>query len=401
MQDDLKNPRRSFLKNLTGVAAFSGLAGLPGAAERRHAPPLQQSAARMPRIVPAYACLQDYKSLKQSSYDRTGGDFDSWKIAPGATKEIFSSDGPGVITHIWFTIAPEGWFPHPLKQTVLRIYWDGNEKPSVETPIGDFFGLTLDEYVLYQSALTDCAPVKALNSYFAMPFRRSARITVTNEANTPIGAFYSNIDYQIFPTLPDDAMYFHAQYRQKTPNTPIKMPDPNHNMSGAPNLLGQDNYVFLETHGQGHLLGVALGVLQNTDGWPGEGDDMTFIDDETKPVINGTGSEDYFNGAWDFGGFDGIVPFAHLYHGAPLILNPERAGGRYCMYRWHIDNPITFRSYLKHTIEHGAANDRSDNYYSVAYWYQTEPYTDFPPLPSASERLVKIHSETQDNRAND
>lgn len=392
MEDPLKSPRRSFLKTLTGIAGFSAVSAFPSVAESRRALPRQQSQDNAARIVPAYACQQGYRSLKQSSYDRSGGDFDSWKIDPGATKEIFASDGPGVITHIWFTIAPVGWFPHPLKQTVLRIYWDGNAKPSVETPIGDFFGLTLDEYVLYQSALTDCSPVKALNSYFAMPFRHSARITITNEADTPIGAFYSNIDYQIFPSLPDDAMYFHAQYRQKTPNISVEMPNPSHNIGGPPNLLGQDNYVFLETRGQGQLLGVSLGVLQNADGWWGEGDDMTFIDDEKKPIINGTGSEDYFNGAWDFGGFEGIVPFAHLYHGAPLILNPERAGGRYCLYRWHVSNPITFTSYFKHTIEHGAANNRGDNFYSVAYWYQTEPYTDFPPLPSAKDRLPQIKS---------
>lgn len=400
MNESVKAPRRLFLKGLSGVAGLAALGSSSAKAETGNqsaAPASHASGA----VLPAYACMQNYRALKQSSFDRTGGDFDFWKVGSGETKEIFSSEGPGVITHIWFTLAPSGWFPHPLKQTALRIYWDGNTKPSVEVPLGDFFCLTLDEYVPYQSIFTNCASVKALNAYFSMPFREHARITVTNEADTPIDALYSNIDYQLVPELPTDAMYFHAQYRQKTPNVGVQLPNPNHNLSGAPNLLGKDNYVFLEARGQGHLLGVALGVLQNQDGWWGEGDDMTFIDDEGRPVINGTGSEDYFNGAWDFGGFDAIVPFAYLYNGAPMILNPERTGGRYCLYRWHVDNPITFRSYIKHTIEHGAANDRSDNYYSVAYWYQTEPYTDFPPLPSASERLVKVHCEAQDNRAND
>jgi hypothetical protein len=118
----------------------------------------------------------------------------------------------------------------------------------------------------------------------------------------------------------------------------------------------------------------------------GEGDEMAFVDDSSKPVITGTGSEDYFCGAWDFGGRDNSVPFAHLYNGAHLIANPERTGGRYCLYRWHADNPITFKSYVKHTIEHGHANDRADCFYSTAYWYQSEPYTDFPVLPVVGTR---------------
>jgi hypothetical protein len=156
------------------------------------------------------------------------------------------------------------------------------------------------------------------------------------------------------------------------------------------NLLGENNYVFVETRGKGHLMGVTLGVLQNSDGWMGEGDDMIFIDDESKPAITGTGTEDYFNGAWDFGGVEGAVPFSFRHNGAPLIVDAERTGGRYCLYRWHSDNPITFTRYLKHTIEHGTANDRADNFYSVAYWYQSEPYTDFPDLAPVSDRIVRL-----------
>src|SRR5205085_3860233 len=121
--------------------------------------------------------------------------------------------------------------------------------------------------------------------------------------------------------------------------------------------------------------------------WMGEGDDMIFIDDESKPAIVGTGSEDYFCGAWDFGGRDGAVAFAHHQNGAQFIQSAERAGGRYCLYRWHGDNPVTFTRYLKHTMEHGHADDRADNFFSGAYWYQAEPYTDFPPLPPAASRI--------------
>ena len=363
-------PRREFLGRL---AAF-------GAAPALSAEASPQSQSGSPMALPEYALAQTYRSLKQSSFDRTGGNADRWVIGPGETHEVFAANGPGVITHIWFTISAQS--PQHLKELALRIYWDGAPKPSVETPIGDFFGLNLGEYFVYQSAFLNCSSIKALNCYFAMPFRKSARITVTNEGAGRIGAFYSNIDYQLVPALPERALYFHAQYRQRTPNPAAQF------AGGAPkvNLDGRNNYVFAETRGAGHLMGVTLGVLQNHDGWMGEGDDMVFLDDDSMPAITGTGSEDYFNGAWDFG----AVPFAHLYNGAPYIAAAELAGGRYCLYRWHADNPITFTKSLKHTIEHGHANDRADCFYSVAYWYQTQPFTDFPALPPASERWPRL-----------
>ena len=371
--------RRNFLGRLAmlGGAAVGGAAV---AARGQNMPAMEGGQFHLPE----YACAQDYVSLKQSSYDRTGGNDDAWPVAAGATKEVFNATGPGVITHIWFTIAADS--SHHLKEIVLRIYWDGQDKPSVETPVGDFFGLNLGQYSLYQSAFLNCSSVQALNCYFAMPFRKSARITVTNEGQKPVGAFYSNIDYQLVPSLPERSAYFHAQYRQATPNTAIKYPSEDKEL----NLDGKDNYVFFESRGRGHMMGVTMGVLQNADRWMGEGDDMIFVDDETKPVINGTGTEDYFNGAWDFGGNPGAVAFANLYNGCHLISSPELAGGRYCLYRWHADNPVTFKKYIKHTIEHGHANNRADNFYSVGYWYQTEPYTDFPALPPVEDRIVKL-----------
>lgn len=365
--------RRKFLSNLARFGAAGAVAGSKPLVAAVHSAESQFQ-------LPEYACVQDYRSLKQSSFDRTGGNADSWLVAPGATKEVFSSEGPGVITHIWFTIASESRFH--LKEIVLRMYWDEEARCSVEVPIGDFFGLNLGEYSLYQSAFLNCSSVKALNSYFAMPFRKSARITVSNEGVLPVDDFYSNIDFQLVPSLPERCMYFHAQYRQATPNTPIEF-------SAGVKKLNQDgkhNYVFAETRGRGHLMGVTLGVLQNSDFWMGEGDEMIFIDDDALPSINGTGLEDYFCGAWDFGGLGSAVPFANLYNGAHLISGAEKAGGRYCLYRWHADNPVTFRKYLKYTIEHGHANDRGDCFYSAAYWYQTQPFTDFPRLPSVDER---------------
>ncbi|PYT29381.1 MAG: DUF2961 domain-containing protein [Acidobacteria bacterium] len=367
-------PRRSFLRRLAGLAGFSAAVASPGPAQGQSR---EGSAAA---ALPRYARAHNYKSLKQSSFDRSGGNADSWPMAPGATQELFSSSGPGVITHIWFTIAAES--VNHLKEIVIRAHWDGNSKPSIEVPVGDFFGLNLGQYFVYQSAFLNCSSVKALNCYFSMPFRKSARFTATNESEHKVHAFYSNIDYQLVPSLPDDALYFHAQYRQATPNAAQTTSDKNPD--------GRQNYVYTEARGRGHLMGITLGVLQNTDHWMGEGDDMVFVDDETKPAIVGTGSEDYFNGAWDFGGRDGAIQFAHLYNGAPFMTNPERAGGRYCLYRWHGDNPITFSRYLKHSMEHGHANDRADNFFSVAYWYQSEPFTDFPALPPPAARIPNL-----------
>jgi hypothetical protein len=369
------NGRRTFLQRILGAT------GLAAAAPQAHA---QTRATASETYLPKYARAHDYKSLKQGSWDRTGGNHDSWNIPGGGEKEVFNAQGPGVISHIWFTIAARG--NDHLKELVLRGYWDGNAKPSIEAPIGDFFGLNLNTYQIYQSEYLACSPGKSLNCYFAMPYRRSARFTVTNEGKQEVNAFYSNIDYMTVPSLPDDALYFHAQYRQATPCVPVAAQGP------KINLDGKLNYVYLETRGRGHLMGVTLGVLENANGWWGEGDEMIFVDDESKPVITGTGSEDYFLGSWDFGGRDGAQPFGHSMYGAPLIVNAERTGGRYCCYRWHGDNPVTFERYLKHTMEHGHANDRGDNFFSVGYWYQTTPYTDFPALPPVEARIPQVRT---------
>lgn len=365
--------RRSFLSRLTGVTGLAALAAGTGEA---------QSATNADTAVgmelPAYARTPQHQTLKQSSFDRTGGNKDFFRIASGQTLEVFKADGPGIVTHIWFTIAAQG-VSH-LKELVLRIYWDGVSQPSVEVPVGDFFGLNLGDYFIYQSAFLNCSSVKGLNAYFAMPFRRSARVTITNEGAKPVGSFYSNIDYQLVKSLPEDAMYFHAQYRQATPTRVVAD-------AGSQNLDGANNYTFLEANGKGQLLGVTLGVIQNSNEWFGEGDDMTTIDSSPRPVMTGTGTEDYFCGAWNFGVGS---TFAHLYNGAPYMGVAERVGGRYCLYRWHADNPIAFEKSIRHTIEHGHGNDRADCFYSVAYWYQTQPATHMPVLPRLADRLPQM-----------
>ncbi len=365
--------RRGFLQ---GFLVATGLAAAPASQAQA-----QTRALSGADWLPAHARLQTYRSLKHSSHDPTGGNRDYWPIKAGGMQELFNAEGPGAITHIWFTISAQS--PTHLKELVLRGYWDGNSKPSVEAPVGDFFGLNLGDYVLYESQYLACSPGKSLNCYLTMPFRKSARFTVTNEGSREVGAFYSNIDFLKTGTLPAEALYFHAQYRQAVPNTPV------HDAEGRAinNPDGRQNYVFCESRGRGHLMGVTLGVVQNAEAWMGEGDDMIFVDDEAAPAIIGTGSEDYFLGSWNFGGRDGAHAFSHHQYGAPLIQSPERTGGRYCCYRFHGDNPVSFTRYLKHTIEHGHANDRGDNFYSCAYWYQDQPYTEFPALPPVAQRI--------------
>jgi len=329
----------------------------------------------------------DYVLERVSSWDRTGANADSRRIGPGETLDVLEESGPGVITHVWFTIAsPEEGH---LKKLVLRMYWDGESAPSVETPIGDFFGLGLGEYYTYQSLPLAVSSVKALNSYFPMPFQKAAKITVTNEGTQGVDAFYFNLDCRKYPKpLPADTLYFHAQYRQATPNhgwTNQWKNNGDPRVDNKSNLTGEDNYVWMEATGRGHFVGVTMSVLQNQDYWWGEGDDMFFIDGAKLPSINGTGSEDYFLGAWDFGG----KPYSSWLTGAPVV-GEEVAGGRSSVYRFHLDSPIPFTKSIRASIEHGHANHRSDNYFSVAYWYQTEPHAAFPALPPVQERLPKI-----------
>ena len=373
--------RRKLLGSMVAAIPAAALLGLnaPSAAgaslEPTASEPPRMPSHAAPEEFLAQARLRSYKNRRSSSWDRTGGNGDAVPVEPGATAKLLEVEGAGVVTHIWFTInSPD---PMHLKNLVLRAWWDGEASPSVEVPIGDFFGLGLGQYFTYQSALLAVAPIKALNAYFQMPFSHSARITLTNEGSVRTDSLYFAIDYITFPALPAGVGRFHAQYRQAAP-CPSLPGNP-----GEKNLNGANNYVFMEAAGKGHFVGVTHSVVQNKDGWFGEGDDMIFIDGDVLPTINGTGTEDYYNGAWDFGG----QSFAYEHNGAPLMVTPEKKGGRYCLYRWHTESPIAFEKSIRVTIEHGTDNDRSDNFYSTAYWYQTEPHAAFPKLPAAADRV--------------
>jgi hypothetical protein len=383
--------RRKLLGSMVSAAALLGLnaagaAASTGGKAAGSTPPAEPETAA-PEELFTQARLRNYKTRRSSSWDRTGGNNDAVPVEPGQTATLLELAGAGVVTHLWFTINSQD--PMHLKNLVLRAWWDGESTPSVEVPIGDFFGLGLGEYYVYQSALLAVAPIKALNAYFQMPFSSSAQLTLSNEGKIRTGSLYFAVDYVTLASLPGDVGRFHAQYRQAAPckgSSDDWNNEYDAKVNERKNLSGEGNYVFLEATGKGHFVGVTQAVEQNQDQWFGEGDDMIFIDGDAEPTINGTGTEDYYNGAWDFG----LQAFAFQHNGAPYIVDPERLGGRYCLYRWHTESPISFEKSIRVTIEHGHANNRSDKFYSTAYWYQTEPHTAFPALPAPGDRVPKV-----------
>lgn len=334
--------------------------------------------------------LRDYESHRTSSFDRSGGNGDYQNLKAGGELVLFDETGPAEIRHIWITMDdPEAYH---LKKIVLRMYWDGETAPSVEAPIGDFFGLGLGNYTVFNSTPLVVAPDKALNSYFPMPFARTGRITVANEGSKDATDFYWNIDWIKLPVLPDHTAYFHAQYHQCTPCTGwYKGNFYSNNFGDArndprwKNVSGDQNYTFMDAKGEGQFVGVTLSVLQNQWGGWNEGDDMTWIDGEPQPRIHGTGGEDYFEGAW---GFSTLFSF-------PLMGLTEfhgwEPGSRFSHYRFHLEAPVRFHKSIRATIEDGHANLRSDNLFSVGYWYQTEPHAAFASLPPAESRIPKIY----------
>jgi len=360
---------------------------------------LLTAGAAFPSDLSPLPFLKTYTAERASSTDKTGANDDgNWKnpIKPGEQRTIAQLEGPGIITHMWFTIStPERYH---LKKIVLRMFWDDDPLPAVETPIGDFFGLGLGEYFLYESGPLSVGSQKALNCYFPMPFRKSARITITNEGQQNISAFYYNIDWQKHKSLPEDIAYFYAEYRQAVPNdgwTSDWKQNGDAKVNNAQNKDGKGNYVMFEAEGRGHYVGVTHSILQNQGDWWGEGDEMMYIDDRETPRIVGTGSEDYYLGAWCYGNC-GISPFGSTYptfayknYGNPVNGGDHR-GAKWMVYRFHTDSPIPFQKYFRMTIEHGHANHRSDNFYTVAYWYQQGPHKLRKPLPPVEDRIPRM-----------
>ncbi|MBN2210207.1 MAG: DUF2961 domain-containing protein [Sedimentisphaerales bacterium] len=309
---------------------------------------------------------KNYTAARASSVDPEGKNADWVTIEAGGLKEIARLQGPGLIDHIWITIAHDD--PMHLKQLVLRMYWDNEKYPSVETPVGDFFGLGHGMVYDINSIPIQIGSYKGLNCFWPMPFGKSARITVENQSDIVCDKFYFYIDYRRGVNLPADTPYFHAWYNQSYPAK-----------------IGED-YCLMNTVGKGHYVGCNLSIHLNSSGWWGEGDDRFYIDGDLTPTLEGTGSEDYFCGAWCY-----EKAFSCAYIGAPLVEEYQHdRGKKWNVYRYHITDPIPFKKSLRFDIE-TYSDDRwpwPNHYSSVAYWYQTEPHLIFPPLPH--DRVSKL-----------
>ena len=312
-------------------------------------------------------------------------------IAPGETVMLAEMNGPGEITRIWFTISSyEAYWPRKL---MLKIYWDGEENPSVESPIGDFFGLghgMLYPYVSIpfvisgEAVLTRYGGLGApgLNCYWPMPYLKSARIEITNEGQKDIERFYYGCDFREYKAPLQDVGFFHAKYRQEMPT-----------------VIGQ-NYKVFEAIGKGHFVGLNMSVELYQDKWWGAGDGMIWVDDEEVFSVASTAGEDYFGGTWSYLGGTFCAPFIGNPLQSPAVAKPfdnasHTKGARWNVYRYLIPGPVPFEKSIRmefEVIEDVSCDEliyRQDHYSSVAYWYQSEPHTDLFNIPSAEDRLPK------------
>jgi hypothetical protein len=332
------------------------------------------------------ARLKDYRAYRASSNnpDPTSND-DSLRPIPGETVTLADLQGPGVVTHIWLTIAANeyGW-PRLLR---LRVYYDGSATPSVDAPVGDFFGAGHGyERPLNSAMIVNGSSGRSRNAYWAMPFRRQCRITITNEGRRRVANLYYHVDWEKRAQLPPGTGYLHAWYRQEIPA-----------QAGKP-------YTVLDVRGRGHYVGTVFNVIQNQPGWFGEGDDLFYVDGETRAGIQGTGTEDYFNDAWS------LRVSESPYWGVP-VAEGTGTGARMTAYRWHVRDPIPFTRSLRFDFEHAgwtynpdgsvrsAFEERSDLFSSVAFWYQDgiaqglpEPPYGCARLPHGNARQIEVES---------
>jgi hypothetical protein len=335
---------------------------------------LSQVAGTGPLDPLEFARLKTFGAYRTSSNNLSvASNDDSKHPIPGETLVLADLQGPGIVNHIWITIADSeyGW-PRLLR---LRVYYDGSKTPSVDAPLGDFFGVGHGyERNLNSLMVRNASFGRARNSYWPMPFRKSCKIAVTNEGKRRVTSFYYHVDWQKHDSLPEDIGYFHAHYRQATPPPTGKL------------------YTLLNIRGEGHYVGSVLNIIQTQMGWFGEGDEMFYVDGESKPRIEGTGTEDYFNDAWALRVSDGA------WTGIP-VAEGEGFGARLTGYRWHGTDPVPFKNSLRVAIEHfgwtynadGTARsgfeERSDYFSSVAFWYQKGINEDLPEVPHGAARL--------------
>ncbi len=296
---------------------------------------------------------------------------EGWKVRPyinlpaGETTTIADISGAGVIQHIWITVAETAY-----RDCILRMYWDGEDTPSVEVPLGDFFCCGHNLRTNINSLPVAVNPSGGFNCYWPMPFRAGARITIENQRREDINGFYYQITWAE-TQVPDDAVYLHAQWRRSM------------------GTRQQPEHVILDgIRGRGQYVGTYLAWVQFSDGWWGEGEIKFYLDgDEQYPTICGTGTEDYFGGAWGF-----KDTFSTPFLGYPLWQKEEGMVPKHGLYRWHIMDPIRFDEDLRVTIQelgwwpNGCYEPLTDDISSVGYWYQSEPHAPFPQMPPIEQR---------------
>jgi hypothetical protein len=332
------------------------------------------------------ARLKDFEARRASSNNRfVGSNDDSKRPVPGETLVLADLEGPGIVTHIWITVAANeyGW-PRLLR---FRVYYDGSKTPSVDVPFGDFFASPHGyERNVDSLMIRNSSNGRSRNSYWPMPFHKSCRITVTNEGSRRVSMFYYQVDWQKHKALPSDIGYFHAYYRQELP------------------AVKDRPYEILDVKGKGHLVGAVFGVVQTEPEWFGEGDDLFYVDGSPTPIMEGTGTEDYFNDAWSLRVSNG------LFTGVP-IAEEETVGARLSGYRWHLPDPVPFSKSLRFLIEHkgwvqladgttDGFRERFDLWSSVAFWYQQGINQDLPEPPYGPARLPHGNAtqlEVEDN----
>ena len=335
------------------------------------------------------AKLRNYKRKRFSSYDKEGENRDYITLPACETITLAKIEGSGCIKHIWITIrTDEEWY---LRKIVLRMYWDNEKSPSVEVPIGDFFGIGHGITKNYVSVPLQMSPEdgKAFNCWWPMPYENGAIVTVENQGQKLVPKFYYYIDFEDWNEPPAGLGRFHACWNRQNPTDGISEEGLTNQewMFLGKNLKGEGNYLLMEAEGKGHYVGCNVNVvnLRETDefNWYGEGDDMIYIDDEPAPQLVGTGTEDYYCMSWC-----PTQEYCAPYHGLPLP-GGKNWSGKVTWYRYHIQDPVYFEKSIRVTIEHGHANHRSDDYSSTAYWYQTEPHKKFRSLPSVEERIPR------------
>lgn len=313
-----------------------------------------------------------------------GSNWDNFRVAPGATHTLMDVKGPGVITHIWMTFLgpePQDWAKQGSanhQEMLLRVYWDGDSKPAVEAPVGDFFANAFGKRSPVVSIPVVVEDADSYNCFWHMPFRKSAKVEIVNQSDKSINLLYYNIDW-IQKPVAKDTPYFHAQYRQEYP------------------VENGKDYVVLETQGKGHYVGTVMSVRSRSPSWFGEGDEKIYIDGESQASIWGTGTEDYFLSAW------GLKTTSTPYFGTPYFDQWGIVGGHTSAYRWHITDPIVFQKGIKVAFEHWgwispdenreykstSWNEREDDYSSVAFWYQTGRST-FAARAPAQRKLPNL-----------